>query len=123
MKKYRCTLVCWDNLNDVASFLEKFFTEVFTSYNHSTWRSFQIPEQDFYINIMEGSDLLLTQDMVFEIECDSFDCLQSYASNFDCDIQMFYSEQSSQKYNYHYIEVNGPKNICKIEISYSENIT
>jgi len=67
---------------------------------------------------MKGKDQIMTQNMTFEISCKSLKELEKFAKKFNCKIDSFIATETNHKYRYHYIEIFGPKNICKIEINY-----
>ncbi|PIZ82550.1 hypothetical protein COX97_04235 [Candidatus Pacearchaeota archaeon CG_4_10_14_0_2_um_filter_05_32_18] len=111
-------LVCRNNINDVKKFLKKFFKEVKGKYNHPGWITFKINPK-FIVNLMEGNDQIMTQNMTFEICCKSLKELEKFAKKFNCKIDSFVATETVYKYRYHYIEIFGPANICKIEINYT----
>jgi hypothetical protein len=123
MIKYGSYLVCKNNVAEVRKFLGQFFEERKGKYNHNAWVTFVVSDDDFLINLMRGDDQPMTQNMTFEIDCDSLDELQTHAQKHGCMVQNFLATGAPQKYRYHYIEIFGPKNICKVEISYSEDIS
>lgn len=120
--QYGSYLVCHNNLEEVRDFLSSFFESVKGKYNHDTWVTFKVPNTGFIVNLMEGIDQDLTQNMTFEICCSTFEELESYAKQFNKEIKSFISTQSSQEYTYYYIEISSVKNICKVEISYSKDV-
>jgi hypothetical protein len=67
---------------------------------------------------MQGEDQPLTQNMTFEIGVKSLTDLEAYAKTFDCKIDDFLCDETEYVYRYYYIEIPGPGNICKVEISY-----
>ena len=120
--KFDCYLVCKEHINDVRKFLSKFFEEIKGEYSSSNWISFKIPHSDFIINLMVGEDQELTQNMTFEIYFSSKKELEKFAKKHKCKIKIFKVTNTSQKYKYNYVEIFGPKEICKIEANYCENI-
>jgi hypothetical protein len=119
---YASYLVCHDQVKEVKEFLQDFFREEFGSYNHSRWVTFQIPNCNFILNLIEGKELKLTQNMVFEIYCDTYSELEDWASKYNQQIEHFTANRASQKYEYYFIDLPGPENICRMEISYSKDI-
>lgn len=115
-------LVCHDSVNLVKDFLQNFFPEEETDFNHEGWITFQVPESDFKINLMNGSsqELQKTQGVALEIYYDSLSELQEFANKHTVEIRSFNSSKASIQYTYHYCTIPGPDNICFIEVSYSE---
>ncbi|MEX0652356.1 MAG: hypothetical protein WD153_02740 [Candidatus Paceibacterota bacterium] len=103
-------------------FLGRFFEEEIGNYNHQKWVTFQVPHGGFLINLMEGKDQPLTQNLSIEVYCDSLEQLQEFAKTHNTKIYNFTAEQSSKRYQHHYIEIAGPQEICKLEISFSEDL-
>lgn len=122
MKDFGMYLVCNDHIEEVKNFLKQFFEEIKDEYNYSTWITFKIPNSSFKINLMEGLDQDITQNAVIEIYCESKEELERLSKKHNCKNESFLSEESAQKYQYNYIEIQGPKNICKVEISYCKDI-
>lgn len=122
MSKFRSYLVCKDHLEEVRDFLKDFFFEDNGRYNHSGWVTLLVPETSFQVNLMRGHKQPLTQNMTFEIYLDSLENLQRYADKHGCQIESFFATETAQHYRYYYIEIQGPASICKMEISYSEDL-
>ena len=124
MAKYNSSyLVCHEHVDEVKKFLSKFFKESKGRYNHKNWITFKLPKTDFTINLMKGCDQPLTQHMVFEILCNSMEELKTFAKKNNCKIDSFTATETGKPYRYHYIQIPGPKNICKIEINFTEELT
>jgi len=102
-------------------FSENFFEEIKDKYNYSDWVSFRITN-DFKVNLMFGHKEELTQSFTFEISLGSLDELKEHSKKYGCEIRSFVSKEAEQDYNYSYIEIPGPKDICKVVISYIEDI-
>jgi hypothetical protein len=122
MNKYSSYLVCKEHLKDVKKFLNQFFEELKGKYNYEGWVTFKIPETGFIVNLMNGCEQKLTQNMTFEISVSSIWELKKYAKRYDCKIDSFLCTETKQKYNYHYIEILGPEEICKVEINFVESL-
>ena len=120
MTTYGSILICNDHINEVREFLKQFFDEHSDGYNYEIWRTFIVPG-GFRINLLVDNEQLITQNMTFEIYCESLDELKSLADKYKQDIESFPSEDSPQTYTYYYFTVRGPESICKLEISYSED--
>jgi hypothetical protein len=114
-------LVCKEHITEVKTFLNKFYKEIKGKYNHPGWIGFQINPY-FRVSLMKGKDQIMTQNMTFEINCKSFKELEKFSKKFNCKINSFVATETGHPYRYNYIEIPGPANICKVEISYSENI-
>jgi len=121
-KSYSSYLVCKEHINEVKEFFSQFFEELKGKYNYEGWITFKIPKTDFIVNLMNGYDQNLTQNMTFEISVASLEELEKYAKKYNCKIDSFPCIESEQNYTYYYIEIFGPKNICKIEVSHLEDI-
>lgn len=121
MPKYGSYLVCKGYIQEVRDFLGQFFEEERGRYNHEGWITFKTPE-GFLINLMRGADQEMTQNMTFEIYCDSMEELEEYSKRFNTKVENFVVTETDPNYRYHYVEILGPQKICKIEVSYSENI-
>ena len=119
---YGSYLVCHDHISEIKNFLKQFFNENKGRYNHEGWVTFFIPETEFKVNLMKGNDQELTQNMTFEIDAGSMDNLKKYAEKYKCKIDSFTATETGKNYKYHYIEIISPKNICKVEISFCEDI-
>lgn len=76
---------------------------------------------NFTISLMKGKDQDITQNMTFEISCNSLEDLQKYAKKFHTNVKNFVATETGKDYRYHFTEVFGPANICKIEINYIED--
>lgn len=113
---------CKEHVKEVKEFLSQFFEEKKDKYSHNNWVTFLIPNTDFKINLLKGGDPSMAQYMVFEIYCDSKNELEEYAKKYNCEINSFVATETQQPYRYYYIEIFGPKNICKVEINYCEDI-
>jgi len=119
--QYGSYLCCKDHIEEVRNFLGKFFEESKDRYNHSGWITFKTPG-GFLINLMRGKGQEMTKNMTFEIYCQSLEELKKYAKKFNQEIQSFNTTESLSPYKYNFIEIYGPQNICKVEISYSEDL-
>lgn len=122
MTKYGLYLVCREHIGDVKAFLSNFFEERKGKYNHESWVTFTIPGTAFVVNLMRGEDQSMTQSMTFEIYCDSLKQLEEFAEKYKSKIESFVATKAAQQYRYHYIEIPGPHDICKIEVSFCEDI-
>ncbi len=121
MTKYNnCYLVCHEHIDAVKDFLNEFFEEIETKYSHQNWITFKIPKKEFHISLMRGPDQPLTQNMVFEVSCSSIKELESFANEHDQETKSFTITETGEPYIYYYIQISGPKNICKIEINFIE---
>lgn len=120
MTKTGLYLVCKEHLQETKVFLSQFFNESINEYNHSKWVTFKTPEK-FLINLMEGAGQQMSQNVTFEIYCKSLEEFREYAKKYNVtEIKSFVTTQAQNKYKYNYIEILGPQNICKFEISWSE---
>ena len=122
MTQYGSYLVCKEYIKEVKEFLSMFFEEKKGRYNHDGWITFEIPNTKFIVNLMKGKDQPMTQNMTFEIGVKSMEELQEYAKKHNSKIYDFIATETVNNYRYNYIEIFGPQNICKIEISYSEDV-
>jgi hypothetical protein len=122
-EKFGCYLVCKKYLEDVKKFLNQFLDEIKEGYESYQWVTFHPKNSDFKINLMKGEkDEPLTHYFTFEIYFNSEKELKKFAKKYKRKIKSFKVTNTKQKYIYHYVEIMGPKEICKIEASYSENI-
>ncbi len=122
MTKNGLYLVCKEHVQETRAFLSQFFEESMDEYNHSKWITFKTPEK-FLINLMEGTNQQMSQNVTFEIYCESLEELRKYAGKYNVTkIKSIIATQTQDKYKYNYIEILGPQNICKLEISYSERV-
>ena len=122
MAKYKsCYLVCKEHINEVKIFLSQFFKEKKGRYGHAGWITFNYNSK-FIINLMKGKDQPITQNITFEISCKSLKELEKFAKKFNRKINSFIATETVNKYRYHYIEIFGPRNICKLEINYLGNV-
>lgn len=115
-------LVCKESINEVKKFLSKFFKEQKTQYTHSTWITFRIPKTSYTASLMKGKNQKITQNMVFEISCESLGELKKFSNKFKSEIMSFVATETGKPYRYYYIAVGGPKNICKIEVNYIQHL-
>lgn len=122
MAKHGSYLVCKKHIGEVEKFLGQFFEKVEDRYTHDEWITFKVPGSNFLVNLMNGDDQEMTKNITFEIYCDSLDELQKLAQKYSAQIKSFVSTKSATQYRYHYIEIVGPEDICKIEANYTENI-
>lgn len=122
MNKYSSYLVCGEHINEVKDFLRDFFKEEKGKYNFENWVTFKTPDTDFVISLMGDADEPLTQNMTFEITPNSFKELEEFAKKYNKEIQSFVATSAPQKYRYHYLEIQGPRNICKMEINFCEDL-
>lgn len=120
MKYNSSYLVCREHINEVKDFLDQFYEEEKGKHNHDGWITFIVSGTDFMINLMKGVDQEMTQNMTFEITCDSLEQLEEFAKKFNTKIKSFVATEIKENYKYHYIEILGPQNICKIEMNYME---
>lgn len=121
-EKYGFYLICKEHINDVRKFLGQFYKEKKDKYSARDWITFKLLDSDFLINLMIGKDQKLTRNMTFEIYFDSMKGLEDFARKHRCKIKSFKVTNTNQKYIYNYAEIAGPRNICKIEASYCEDI-
>ena len=119
-KDFSAYLVCGEYVEEVKQFLLRFYPELHTPYTYRDWISFTVPDTNFRFNLMHDKGEPLTQHMTLEMSVHSLDDLQTLAKEFDCEIRDFPCNETDYKYHYHYIEIPGPHDICKMEISYSE---
>ena len=110
-------VVCKNHIKEVSNFLIMFFKELKGKYNHSGWITFQINPKSV-VSLMKGKDQKITQNMTFEISCKSLKELEKLAKKFNCKVDSFVATETAHKYRYYYIEILGPKDICKVEINY-----
>ncbi len=122
MGKFTCYMNCKNYVSEVKEFLAQFFEEEKGRYSHSEWVTFKIPKTNFVVNLMSGDDQLITQNMTFEIECESMKELENYAKKYDKKILDFLATKVEKEYRFYYFEIPGPQNICKIDISFSEDL-
>jgi len=115
---YSSYLICHEHVKSVRDFLINFFEEIKGKYNHDDWVSFKIPNTDCKVNLMKGSDQELTQNVVFEISCRTMEQLNDFSKKYNIKIDNFVATETGNPYNYSYIQIPGPANICKIEVSY-----
>lgn len=112
-------LVCKKYLGDIKTLLSEFFLEKETPYSHDGWITFTPDEgSGFAINLMAGKDQELSQGVIFEVYCTSYLELEAYAKKHNLQIQSFVVTEVSEPYEYSFIEIPGPANICSVEISY-----
>lgn len=121
MIQYGSYVVCKEYLDNVRIFLSDFFEQTHGKYNFNEWVSFEVPGADFVINLMKGDDQPLTQNMTFELYCGTKEELNNLATRHKTDVKSFLTG-TPIKYRYHYVEIHGPRNICKIEINYIEDL-
>ena len=122
MNKFGSYLVCKEHIKEVQNFLKNFFGEKKGRYNHGEWISFIIPNTDFLINLMEGDDQPMTQNMTFEIYCDSMEELKEFSKKYHSKIENFIATSTGKDYRYNFIEIPGPQGICKVEMSFCEDM-
>lgn len=122
MTKFGLYLVCNEYINEVRDFLKSFFDEKVDEYSFEGWATFEIPSNNLVVNLMKDDKRSITQNMTFEIYCDSLEELSLLAKKYGTRVNSFLATDSLQHYKYHYTEIVGPKNICKVEISYSKDI-
>lgn len=122
MVKHGSYLVCKEYLKEVKEFLLQFFKEELGQYSHENWVTLIVPDTNFKVNLMKGNDQPITQNMTFEIYCESFEELKFYSHKFNKPIEKFLVTEVVPNYFYNYIEIPGPYNICKVEVNYCENI-
>ena len=123
MKKYGSYMVCNEYIKEVRHFLKLFFEELSDEYTSEDWKTFLMPGSKLKVNLMVDKEQSITQNMTFEIYCESLEELKSLAEKHNLKIDSFLSTRSSQNYKYHFIEIFGPHNICKIEINFVENVS
>lgn len=116
--QYSSYLICHEYLKEVKKFLLNFFEETIGECNHENWVTFKVPDSNFSVNLIKGTDQEMTQNMVFEIYCESIDQLKSFAKKYNANIKNFLVAEVKSQYTYHYLQISGPQNICKIEFSY-----
>lgn len=122
MKYNSSYLVCRDHVMEVKDFLSQFFPEEKDKYSHDGWITFKFPETGYQANLMKGAGQDITQNMTFEIACDSLEELEKVAEKYNTKVDSFLATETANPYRYYYIEVPGPANICKIEINYCEDV-
>lgn len=120
MKFNSSYLVCKEHTQEVRKFLSQFFQEEKTPFSYESWITFIIPDTDFRVNLMDGNDQEITQNMTFEITCDTLEQLQELSKKYNTKVESFLATETNNSYRYYYIEILGPKNICKIEINFIE---
>jgi hypothetical protein len=114
-------LVCKEYTEEVRAFLSQFYTETTGPYNYEHWVSFEIPG-GFSINLMEGEDQPITQNVTLQIDPGSLEHLHELGTRYNQPVQNFLCDETDTPYQYYYIEVLGPHGICKIEFSHSEKL-
>jgi len=120
MKYNSSYLVCKEHIQEVKNFLLQFFQEEKGRFSHEDWITFIVPDTDFKVSLMKGNDQDLTQNMTFEITCESLEQLEEIANRHDTKISSFVATETGVPYRYNYTEISGPNNICKIEINFIE---
>jgi|GEM_PF-2395975 len=123
MKYHSSYLVCKDHIMEVKDFLSQFFPEEKDKYDHDGWITFKFPETGYQVNLMKGVEQDITQNITFEIACDSLEELEKMAEKYNTKVDSFLTTETANPYRYHYIEIAGPAGICKVEISYCEDVT
>ncbi|MFB6181596.1 MAG: hypothetical protein ABEJ24_01740 [Candidatus Magasanikbacteria bacterium] len=71
---------------------------------------------------MTGEEQEITQNMTFEIWCDSMKELEKYANEYNEEIKSFIATETEKDYKYNFIVIPGPQNICKMEINYMQDL-
>ena len=120
--QYSSYLVCNEYITQVQDFLSQFFKERVNGYNFAGWRTFEVGNMGFTVNLMDDKKLPMTQHMTFDLYCDSLAELEALAKKHNVELQNFISTSTPNRYRYHYAEIKGPQDICKIEISYTEDL-
>jgi len=120
MKFNSSYLVCKEHIQEVKKFLSQFFQEEKTPFSYESWITFTVPDTNFRVNLMEGNDQDVTQNMTFEITCNTLEQLKELSKKYNTKIEDFIATETENPYRYYYIEIPGPKNICKIEINFIE---
>lgn len=120
MKHGTSYLVCKEHIHEVKEFLAQFFEEENSKWNHDGWITFMVPGTGFKVSLMKGGDQEITQNMTFEINCESLEELEEQAKKFNTEVDSFMATETSHPYRYYYIEIYGPAGICKIEMNYIE---
>jgi len=112
-------MVCKEHINAVKEFLKQFYTEKKMKCSHTTWVTFEI-SPGFELNLTERKDQPMTQNMTFEITCETYEELENLAKRFNTKIKSYLCDETTHPYKYYYIDVFGPEGICKVEIHYVE---
>lgn len=118
MSKHDAYLICNDHISEVKDFLSGFFKEKKDEDSHDNSVTFVAPESNFEINLMEGHNQPLTQNVTFEMGSESRGVLEEFAKKNNTEIKTFMTKEDGQSYMYNYVEVPGPYGICKIKIFY-----
>jgi hypothetical protein len=119
MPKLTSYLVCHDHIQEVKTFLAQFLTETRGKHNHSEWITFEIPRSELILNLMAGKDQPITQNFTLELQCNSYEELESLASKFGKTIHHFKVTKVEEPYTFHFISLPGPAGICKVEGNFS----
>lgn len=122
LSKFSFYLVCHEHIEEVYDFLIQFFPEMKGVYNYEHWITFDVPEANFHFDIMDGSNQELSKNVTFQMDAGSLEDLEILGKRYGCTIKDFLCDETDQKYRYYYIEVLGPHSICKMEISYCDNL-
>jgi hypothetical protein len=117
MVKHTAYLVCHEHINDVKKFLAQFFEQEITKYNHENWITFVIPP-GFKLNLMKGLKQKLTQNFMLELGCDTKKELEEFANKYGQEIKHFTVTEVTPNYEFYYIEIPGPHDICRMDVSY-----
>lgn len=120
MPSHDIYLVCHEYLPEVRKFLQQFYEEEQGDFNHEKWVTFVISSSSFRVNLMAGSDQPLSQNVTFEIGFDDMSDLYEFAEKHGAKISSFQVTEVMPHYNYHYVELVGPKGICKLEANFCE---
>jgi len=121
-RTYSFYLVCHDYIEEVRSFLGNFFQETRGPYNYEHWVTFEVRGANLHFDLMDGKDQMLSQNIVFQLNAKTLDQLHRYAQKYRQPVQSFHCDETKQPYDYHYVFVPGPHDICSVEISVVENI-
>tara|TARA_Y100000310_G_scaffold302879_1_gene340691 strand:- start:169 stop:537 length:369 start_codon:yes stop_codon:yes gene_type:complete len=121
MKNISTYIVCKEHIEEVKEFLKDFFEEEKGRYNHPEWLTFKLPKTDFEVNLIGGKDMKMTQNITFEINCESMEELEKYSKKYGKKIENFLATATGKPYQFYYIEIPGPQSICKVDISYCKD--
>jgi len=113
-------LICGEHLEEIKIFLSKFFEEKKDEYIHPNEITFLTPDGYFLINLIEGANQPLTQNVTLEILYKSMEELKKFAKNNKLKVKKILVTGTERPYTCHHVEILSPQNICKIAVNYCE---